>query len=153
VSLLDAKGRPGVTERALILPPLSQLGPIEPSVRAQLVAASSLAEHYGTAVDRESAYEKLRARAETEVESDGTARRRSGSEPAARRSGGQSRESGNDSGSLASDILFGRRGPRGGRQSQGLIEAMAKSAARSMGTQAGRSLMRGLLGSLLGGRK
>jgi DNA helicase HerA-like ATPase len=153
VSLLDAKGRPGVTERALILPPLSQLGPIEPSVRAQLVAASSLAQHYGTAVDRESAYEKLRARAETEVESDGTARRRSGSEPAARRSGGQSRESGNDSGSLASDILFGRRGPRGGRQSQGLIEAMAKSAARSMGTQAGRSLMRGLLGSLLGGRK
>ena len=58
-----------------------------------------------------------------------------------------------DEGTLASDILFGRRGPRGGRQSQGLIEAMAKSAARAVGSQAGRSLMRGVLGSLLGGRR
>jgi len=45
------------------------------------------------------------------------------------------------------------RGPRGGRQSQGLIEAMAKSAARAMGSQAGRAFMRGVLGSLLGGRR
>ena len=56
-------------------------------------------------------------------------------------------------GGLASDILFGRRGPRGGRQSQGLIEAMAKSAARTVGSQAGRALIRGLLGSLLGSRR
>jgi hypothetical protein len=59
----------------------------------------------------------------------------------------------NTGGTLTSDILFGRRGPRGGRQSQGLIEAMAKSAARTMGSQAGRALYRGLLGSLLGGRR
>ena len=58
-----------------------------------------------------------------------------------------------DSGSLANDILFGRRGPRGGRQSTGLIEAMANSAARSVGSQAGRALIRGVLGSLLGGRR
>ncbi|HEY6815640.1 MAG TPA: helicase HerA-like domain-containing protein, partial [Croceibacterium sp.] len=46
ISTLDAKGRPGVTERALIVPPMSQLGPIEPVVRAQLVASSSLAGYY-----------------------------------------------------------------------------------------------------------
>ena len=56
-------------------------------------------------------------------------------------------------GSLASDILFGKTGPRGGRQSQGLIEAMAKSAARTVGSQVGRELIRGVLGSLLGGKK
>ena len=145
VSLLDAKGRPGVTERALIVPPMSRLGPLEPAVRAQMIAASSLAGHYEQAVDRESAYEKLRARADAEDSESGDAARRRPTEKA----GAPSR----DAGSLASDILFGRRGPRGGRQSQGLIEAMAKSAVRSMGTQAGRSLMRGLLGSLLGGRK
>jgi hypothetical protein len=49
--------------------------------------------------------------------------------------------------------LFGRRGPRGGRQTQGLIEAMANSAARSVGSQAGRALIRGVLGSLLGARR
>ena len=56
-------------------------------------------------------------------------------------------------GDVMSDILFGRRGPRGGRQTQGLVEAMAKSAARSVGSQAGRALIRGVLGSLLGGRR
>src|SRR5690606_31018206 len=155
VSLLDAKGRPGVTERALIVPPMSRLGPIEPAVRAQLRASSGLAAHYDKAVDRESAYEKLRARAEDDVEPHCSARGggRAGREASQRRSSGQQSDSRNDGGSLASDILFGRRGPRGGRQSEGLIEAMAKSAVRAMGTQAGRSLMRGLLGSLLGGRK
>ena len=149
VSLLDSKGRPGVTERALIVPPMSRLGPIEPAVRAQLVAASRLAGHYDEAVDRESAYEKLRARAEGEVSSQGAKRGRAAGDDSQR---GQSRAAGNDPGGLASEILFGRRGPRGGRQTQGLIEAMAKSAVRSMGTQVGRSLMRGLLGSLQIGR-
>ncbi len=148
VSLLDEKGRPGVTERALIVPPMSRLGPLEPAVRAELMAASSLARRYDQAVDRESAYEKLRVRAEAEDAGKRSPRRRAGGD-AQRRRGGQ----GNDAGSLTSEILFGRRGPRGGRKSQGLIEVMAKSAARSMGTRVGRSLMRGLLGSLLGGRK
>src|SRR5690606_26742931 len=155
VSLLDAKGRPGVTERALIVPPMSRLGPIEAAVRAQLMASSGLAPHYDKAIDRESAYEKLRARAEAEVEPQGAGRGsgRSSGEASRRRSRGEDKDSRNDGGSHASDILFGRRGPRGGRQSQGLIAAMAKSAVRSMGREAGRSLMRGLLGSLLGGRK
>lgn len=148
VSLLDEKGQPGVTERALIVPPMSRLGPLEPAVRAELMAASSLARRYDQAVDRESAYEKLRVRAEAEDAGKRSPRRRAGGD-AQRRRGGQ----GNDAGSLTSEILFGRRGPRGGRKSQGLIEVMAKSAARSMGTRVGRSLMRGLLGSLLGGRK
>ena len=52
-----------------------------------------------------------------------------------------------------SDILFGKTGPRGGRQSQGMLEAMTKSAARSIGSELGRQIMRGVLGSILGGKR
>jgi hypothetical protein len=135
VSLLDEKGRPGVTERALIVPPGSRIGPLDVAERRRVIAASPLAGRYERAIDRESAYEILRERAVRE--------------PDARRDTAAPQPEGN----LASDILFGRRGPRGGRQSQGLIEAMAKSAARTVGSQAGRALIRGLLGSLLGSRR
>jgi DNA helicase HerA-like ATPase len=151
VSLLDEKGRPCVTERALIVPPGSKLGPIDDALRAQLIAASPVAGFYEKAVDRESAYETLKARVApsgaTPVERP-RAETRPPPAPASRES-----EPGRAEGSLASDILFGRRGPRGGRQTQGLIEAMAKSAARTVGSQAGRALIRGVLGSLLGGRR
>jgi hypothetical protein len=134
VSLLDEKGRPGVTERAFVVPPGSQLGPLTDAERKAAIAASPIAGHYEKAVDRESAYEKLKARAE-QVAQDAAAAQ-------------APKES-----SLASDILFGKTGPRGGRQSQGLIEAMAKSAARTVGSQVGRELIRGVLGSLLGKRR
>ena len=52
-----------------------------------------------------------------------------------------------------SDILFGKTGPRGGRQSQGILEAMTKSAARSIGSELGRQVLRGVLGSILGKRR
>jgi DNA helicase HerA-like ATPase len=152
VSLLDEKGRPSVTERALIVPPGSRLGPLADAERARLLAASPLAGIYEKSVDRESAYEKLKARV---AEWAPTERAPSGQRevsPTSRESSAP-REQRSDGGSLTSDILFGRRGPRGGRQTQGLVEAMAKSAARSVGSQAGRALIRGLLGSLLGGRR
>jgi len=148
VSLLDEKGRPGVTERALIVPPASQLGPLPDDARARLIAASPIAGFYEKAVDRESAYEKLKGRAEaaSPAEQPSSWQR----EAPARRAPPPEQRS---DGSFANDILFGRRGPRGGRQSTGLIEAMANSAARSVGSQAGRALIRGVLGSLLGGRR
>jgi DNA helicase HerA-like ATPase len=152
VSLLDEKGRPGVTERALIVPPGSQLGPLPDAERARLIAASPVAGFYENAVDRESAYERLKGRAEELAPKQREPSWQRESSATRRESLPQSEQRG-DQGSLASDILFGRRGPRGGRQTQGLIEAMAKSAARSVGSQAGRALIRGVLGSLLGGRR
>jgi DNA double-strand break repair helicase HerA and related ATPase len=151
VSLLDEKGRPGVTERALVLPPGSQLGPIPDADRARLLAASPLAGVYDKAVDRESAYEMLKGRAAAPPPDERSPPSPWQREPPAPRPPQPAQR--NDGGSLASDILFGRRGPRGGRQSKGLIEAMANSAARSMGSQAGRALIRGVLGSLLGRRR
>src|SRR6185436_13241106 len=62
VSLLDEKGRPSVTERVYVLPPGSQIGPISTEQRKALIAGSLVAGAYEKAVDRESAYEKLKGR-------------------------------------------------------------------------------------------
>ena len=64
VSMLDEKGRPTVVERAFILPPHGQIGPIDAAARAAIMQNSLLAGHYEKAVDRESAYEILKARAQ-----------------------------------------------------------------------------------------
>ena len=128
VSFLDDKGRPNVVERAFIVPPGSQLGPIGEEERRQLVKGSSLFSKYETPVDRESAYEKLKGSAEKQT-------------PAA------------PAPNPVSDILFGKTGPRGGRQTQGVLEAISKSAARAIGSEIGRQVIRGVLGSILRGRR
>jgi len=129
VSFLDDKGRPCMVERAFIVPPASQLGPITDTERAQLIRSSALAGKYDTPVDRESAYEKLKGRTQAKP-----------AEP-------------QHSDNPVSDILFGKTGPRGGKQTQGILEAMGKSAARSIGSELGRQVLRGILGSVLGGKR
>src|SRR4051812_14823441 len=129
VSLLDEKGRPNMVERAFIVPPASQLGPITDTERADLMRRSAVAGKYDAPIDRESAYEKLTQRTQAK--------------PA------EAEQSSNP----VSDILFGKTGPRGGKQSQGVLEALTKSAARSIGSELGRQLLRGVLGSILGGGK
>lgn len=87
VSMLDAKGMPGVVERALMLPPRSQIGPIPPETRQQIVRSSSLHGRYEQVLDRESAYEKLQARTAAAVAAEGNVEspkgRRSKPEPTA----------------------------------------------------------------------
>ena len=122
VSTLGAKGVPAQVERCLVRPPASRIGPADDAERARVVAASPLGARYAVAVDRESAHEVLKARAE-----------RAAAEKA-REAHGQ--ESG--------------RKPSSSRQ--GYVEATLKSALRSLGSQLGgrlgRELMRGVLGSL-----
>jgi uncharacterized protein len=134
VSLLDAKGRPSITERAYVLPPGSQIGPITTQQRQALVAGSLVAGVYEKTVDRESAHEKLKVRTEAAQ-----------AEAAAAQPGA---EAGGVLGGF-SDILFGSTGPRGGRR-EGLAESMAKSAVRTMGSTVGREIIRGVLGSIMG---
>jgi len=132
VSLLDEKGRPNVVERAYIVPPGSRIGPISDEERRKIVESSALYGRYEKTVDRESAYEKLKGRAEEKA----VERPKPGPES-----------------SVLNDVLFGKTGPRGGKQSQGLIETMAKSAVRTMGSTAGREIIRGVLGSILGKKR
>jgi DNA helicase HerA-like ATPase len=140
VSLLDTKGRPSVTERVFVIPPGSQIGPISPQQRQALISGSLVAGRYEKTEDRESAYEKLKARAVASAD----AAEQQKVEAAKPGGGGML-------GGLG-DVLFGSTGPRGGRR-EGLAEAAAKSAIRTMGSTVGRELIRGVLGSLLGGRK
>jgi len=63
VSFLDAKGIPQPVERALVCPPTSRLRPLDAAEKEQIRAGSVLAGHYEKSIDRESAYEKLMARA------------------------------------------------------------------------------------------
>ncbi|HET6845534.1 MAG TPA: helicase HerA-like domain-containing protein [Anaerolineales bacterium] len=62
VSMLDAKGMPGIVQRAFMLPPRSQIGPIATEIRQQIIRSSALFSKYENVLDRESAYEKLQAR-------------------------------------------------------------------------------------------
>jgi hypothetical protein len=62
VSMLDDKGMPGIVQRAFMLPPTSQIGPIPPDLRQQIIKSSPVAGRYETMLDRESAYEKLQGR-------------------------------------------------------------------------------------------
>ena len=138
VSLLDAKGRPSETERAWVIPPGSQIGPISDEQRRALLAGSLVAGRYDVAIDRESAYEVLRARA-GHPGNPGSA---VGAAPAAAPAGGLS--------AGLNDLLFGSTGPRGGKK-DGLVQTVAKSAMRTVGTGLGREILRGVLGGLLGG--
>lgn len=139
VSMLDETGSPTVVERAKIIPPRSQIGPITPHQRQQVMQTSVLAGHYEKAVDRESAYEKLQQRASEKI----TQQPPSGSTiPSADQKQG---------GSVIGKIFEPEIGPRGGRRDS-FATTMVKSVVRSAGTQVGREIMRGLLGGILGGR-
>ena len=59
VSLLDEKGAPSVVQRAKILFPLSQIGAITESQRADIIRSSRIYGKYDKMVDRESAFEML----------------------------------------------------------------------------------------------
>jgi uncharacterized protein len=137
VSVLDEQGIPTVTERAWIVPPASQIGPITDVERAAVQkATASLYGHYTQAIDRESAYENLKTRTDA---------RAGGAGPAGRAGSGESAQVSE----TLSNILLGSTGPRGGKR-EGILEAAAKSAARSVGSGLGRAILRGALGSILG---
>lgn len=126
MSFLDTKGMPGVVDRALVCPPGSRIGPVTEAERQAIVRASLLYGFYDKTVDRESAYELLKVRAEQAAELAAREAERVQAEKArSRRTTGRPRET--------------------------VSEALAKSAARAIGNQVGRQLVRGVLGSLLGG--
>lgn len=121
VSVLDEKGSPTIVDRALIYPPHSRLSPLTPEERTQWIRNSILYGHYEKTVDRESAYEKLKAKAEQ--------MKMEPQEEAAQR----------------------RRTAQPKSQTEQLVGAAVKSAAHAIGSQLGRQIIRGVLGSIFGG--
>lgn len=164
ISFLDAEGIPAIVDRAFVCPPHAQIGPITPDERSERIKSSVVFGAYEEAVDRESAYELLKAKAQPQAapppspradppqrtpaprQYGGTVRRRSAApDPVRATAPAPSAESG------LSDWLLGSVGPRGGRR-EGVLEAIARSGARSIGSQLGGQIVRGVLGSILGGR-
>ncbi|NBZ87958.1 helicase HerA-like domain-containing protein [Stagnihabitans tardus] len=152
-SFLEDKGVPGIVERTLIRPPQSQLGPIDAGVRAAMVASSPMQAKYAKTVDRESAYERLQARAAGEAAEPAAPQPEAPSAPvysSARRIGGGAIGGGSSYGGGGSVGASSPSEPRGraASRSDSLGEAFAKSFARQIGTQTGKAMVRGLLGGL-----
>lgn len=124
VSMLDERGIPAMVDRALIYPPRSRMTPLSPEERGEVIRGSPLQSRYRNTVDRESAYEQLKQRADAAMEPH-PANTRAGRQPAAPRSPGKSRPATGD-----------------------VMGTAARSAARAIGSQLGRELIRGMLGTL-----
>ncbi len=138
VSTLQDKGIPMPVEKTLVAPPRCRMGAITDAERAQVRAGSPVGAKYDKDVDRESAFEMLAKRAETAAAN--------ADAPAAK---GTATHDGDDSGFGQSikDAVFGTK------RRQGMVESMAKQAARTMGSQVGRQILRGVLGSIFGGKR
>ncbi|ALL14868.1 helicase HerA-like C-terminal domain-containing protein [Caulobacter henricii] len=140
VSTLDAKGAPCVVQKTMIRPPASRLGPLTPEERAALIAQSPVAGLYDTAQDRDSAYEILQGRARE------AQREAEASQEAAE---AEKRREAEDKVRAREEAREARTAPRPRASSrQGMAETFAKSLLRTVASQAGREIMRGLLGSL-----
>jgi DNA helicase HerA-like ATPase len=129
VSVLDEKGAPTVVQKTLIRPPVSRLGPLTPAERTAVLGASPLRGIYEAAVDRESAFEVLRARNEARTRAEaGEAEAEARSVPPAR--------------------PRTPRAPAAGRGRQTLTETFAKQFLRTLASTAGREILRGVLGGM-----
>ena len=128
VSTLQANGAPGIVQRALLLPPVSRIGPAKKAEYDVINAASAVGDKYNDTIDRESAFEKLSQRSAQKAEAAEAAV--ANKAPAKKR-------------------VLQKPKRRSNRQSVG--EAFVKSMARSLGSRAGRALIRGVLGSIFKG--
>jgi DNA helicase HerA-like ATPase len=137
VSLLQADGSPMPVERTMMVSPHGRIGAIAPAERAAVIASSLVAGHYEAAVDRESAFELLKARADAAL----AAEQRAEAAEAAQM---QVRVPGRDSTPPKARSSSRKETP---------LEAFTKSATRAIGSQVGRQIARGILGTILGSRK
>ena len=149
-SFLELKGIPGIVERTLVRPPSSQLGPIDAVLRAGLIAASPLKGKYDVLVDRQSAYEMLRAKSDAAA-SNAAETERMAAEPKA-----------GDLHLNLDDFKSARRyndgsdaAPKPSAKPRGdsISTTFAKSFARQLGSRSGQAIIRGVLGSLFGSRR
>ena len=136
ISTLDEKGVPTVVDRAFVVPPVSQIGPVTSDIRAQLTSTSLVAGQYEQVIDRESAFEILSkkaqeraaaaAEAKAEVEAEKEVEKQAKAERAAAR---------------APDTL-----------TESITKSVVRSASSSIGRSIGTQIVRGVLGSIFGGK-
>ncbi|MCH8619871.1 helicase HerA-like C-terminal domain-containing protein [Undibacterium sp. TS12] len=173
ISFLDDNGRPNIVQRALIVPPSSQIGAISADERQQVMQTSIVAGVYEKQIDRESAYEKLTGRvAARAADKEAVPQKGSRDEasvadsnawgnapaaagpaisgrPAARPQAAEPQESSSGVGDTLKSVFGNLLGGGGLRRKDNVVETMIKSTVRTMGSQVGREIIRGVLGSIL----
>ncbi|MBW8880845.1 MAG: DUF853 family protein, partial [Asticcacaulis sp.] len=141
VSLLDEKGRPNITEKALIRPPASRFGPVTDAERAAIRAGSPVGAAYDTAIDRQSAYEILAGRAgavqAAQPETESTA----GDKAAAKAAEQAARAEEH------ARLQAEKDRARATQQTIKTVTSVAVPIIRSMGIMLGRELLRGMMGN------
>ena len=137
VSTLQDKGIPSPVQQTLVSPPRCRMGAINDTERQQVRNSSPVGGKYDTRVDRESAAEMLAKRAETAAQA--------ANAPAAKTE--QDDPDAGGFGQTVKDAVFGTK------RRQGMIETMAKQTTRTIGTKLGNQIVRGILGSIFGGRR
>jgi hypothetical protein len=126
VSMLDDKGMPGIVQRVFMSPPSSQIGPVTPDLRQQIIKSSAIYGHYENTIDRESAYEKLQ---------------------------GRTANAGRATAPAAGTPVQASAARKSTKPAPTAVDEVLKAANSPLGRQIGRELVRGIMGSLLGGRK
>lgn len=139
VSVLDEDGIPSMVEQILICPPKSNIGPIDDAARQAVISRSPLKGRYDEVVDRESAYEMLKKQTQETATLEKEDTRKTFETPFSATFGKTREEQ--------------QAKPKRTSNRQGIGEAFVKSMARTLGTKMGNQIVRGILGSLLGGRR
>jgi DNA helicase HerA-like ATPase len=142
VSCLQERGVPMPVERTLIAPPRCRLGALTPDERAAVRARSPIGGKYDVATNRESAHEMLGRRVESAVSPERREREAAKPRPPQETEVGQPATR-----SALDEILWGTK------RRQGMVETVAKQAARSVGSGLGRQILRGVLGGIFGGSR
>ncbi|NCI78083.1 helicase HerA-like domain-containing protein [Acinetobacter kanungonis] len=151
ISCLDEQGTPQIVERGWVMPPYSAFSPISFETRKNLMAQSIVAGVYEQSVDRDSAYERLQqkvAERQQQTESEASAKEQAKQQEALAKQQAKEQER------LAREQQ--KEADRAAKQreklTQDIVGTFAKSAARSLGGSTGQKIVRGLLGSLFGGK-
>jgi len=159
ISTLDEKGVPTVVDRALVVPPVGHIGPVTPEQRQQLIANSLVAGVYENAIDRESAFEILQSRAAQKAAEQ--AQVQAQAEAAKQQAAAEKEQRAAELEALRQQRAAEREQRAAERAAahapdtvwESIGKSAMRSASSSIGRQIGTKLVRGVLGSLLGGKK
>ena len=136
ISTLDEKGVPTMVDRAFVVPPVGHIGPISAEQRSALIANSLVAGVYENLVDRESAFELLTKKAEAKVAEQAAAAQTEADAKAQKEAEKAAR-----SAARAPDTL-----------TESITKSVVRSASSSIGRTIGTQIVRGVLGSIFGGK-
>ena len=135
ISMLDEKGIPSMVQRSFVVPPFSQIGPVAPEQRAELLSSSLVAGQYENTVDRESAFEILQVKTEQRMQQQAEEKAELDAQKEAEKQAKAER-----SAARGPDTLV-----------ESITKSVARSASSSIGRQIGNTIVRGILGGIFGG--